>query len=144
MKWLVAAIGRPKLPFARAGIDEYLHRLGRFAPVEFAPLRISGDEGRALLDRTEGFHRIVMDERGKPLTSVEFSRLIGNLELHGTRGTAVLVGGADGHSAEVRERADVLLAVSRFTLQHELALLVMLEQIYRAYGILRGTPYHRE
>lgn len=144
MKWTIAAIGRPKLPFARAGIEEYLGRIQRFTPVEFAPLRAGGDEGRALLERSAGCHRIVMDERGRQLTSTEFSRMVGDLELRGVKNAAVLVGGADGHSAEVRDRADLLLSVSRFTLQHELALLTMLEQIYRAYGILRGTPYHRE
>jgi Uncharacterized conserved protein len=144
MKWTIAAIGRPKLPFARAGIEEYLGRIRHFAPIEFSPLRAGGDEGLALLERSEGCHRIVMDERGRQLTSPEFSRVVGDLELHGVKNVAVLVGGADGHSERVRKQADLLLGVSRFTLQHELALLVTLEQIYRAYGILRGTPYHRD
>lgn len=144
MRWIIAAIGRPKLPFARAGIDEYLARIARFSPIEFAALRPGASEGRSLLERTEGCFRIVLDERGQALTSMEFSRRIGGFELGGTHRAAILIGGADGHSPEVRSAADIVLSLSRFTLQHELAALLALEQLYRAYGILRGTPYHRE
>jgi 23S rRNA (pseudouridine1915-N3)-methyltransferase len=146
MKWLIACIGKPRLPYARLGIEDYLARARRFAEIEVLPLKggSQAEEGRALIERTEGCHRIVLDERGERLGSAEFSAFIDRLEQSSTRRVAVLVGGADGHSAEVRARADRVLSLSPLTLQHELALLVLLEQIYRGYSILRGTPYHRE
>jgi len=146
MKWTVAAIGKPRLAYARLGIDEYLQRSRRFAEIELLTLKGGSqvEESRSLLDRTEGCHRIVLDERGKSLSSSEFARMIDTLEQSGLRRIAVLVGGADGHIPEVREKANLVLALSPLTLQHELALLVLLEQIYRGYSILRGTPYHRE
>ncbi len=146
MKWLIASIGRPRLAHARLGVEDYLSRSRRFAEVELLALRggTSAGEGRALLERTAGCHRLVLDERGDRLTSREFARLIDGLEQTSVRRAAVLVGGADGHSADVRGQADRVLSLSSFTLQHELALVVLLEQIYRAYSILRGTPYHRE
>lgn len=146
MKWLIASIGKPRLPHARLGIDDYLARCRRFADVEWLALRhgSSADEGRALLEKTAGCPRLVLDERGERLTSAEFSRLIDQLEQTSVRRVAVLVGGANGHLPEVRAQADRVLSLSAMTLQHELALVVLLEQIYRGYSILRGTPYHRE
>lgn len=147
MKWLVACIGKPRLAHARLAIDDYLERARHYAPIEFLPLRAgpsAAEEGRQLLDRSEGCHRLVLDERGERLTSAEFARLITDLERTSVRRVAVLVGGADGHTADTRGRADRLLSLSSLTLQHELALVVLLEQIYRGYSILRGSPYHRE
>jgi 23S rRNA (pseudouridine1915-N3)-methyltransferase len=97
-----------------------------------------------LLERTEGCRRLVLDERGERLTSRQFARLIEELELGGVRRAAFLVGGSDGHSEEVRAKADRVLSLSSLTLQHELALVVLLEQLYRGYAILRGLPYHRD
>lgn len=146
MKWLIASIGRPRLAYARLGIDDYLTRLRRHADVELLALRggTAAEEGRALLERTAGCHRIVLDERGDRLSSTEFARLIDGLQQDRVRRVAVLVGGADGHRAEVRAQADQVLSLSPMTLQHELALVVLLEQIYRAHAILSGAPYHRE
>ena len=146
MKWLLATIGKPRLAYARAGIEEYLQRCRHFADVEVLALRggSAAEEGRALLERTEGCHRLVLDERGERLTSRQFARVIEELELTGTRRAAFLVGGSDGHSDEVRAKADRVLSLSSLTLQHELALVVLLEQLYRGYAILRGLPYHRD
>jgi 23S rRNA (pseudouridine1915-N3)-methyltransferase len=146
MKWLIATIGKPRLEYARLGIDDYLQRSRRFAEIELVALKGGSQsaEGAALLERTAGCHRIVLDERGERPTSAEFAKMIDTLQLAGTRRVALLVGGADGHSPEVRSRADRVLSLSPLTLQHELALVVLLEQIYRGYSILRGTPYHRE
>ncbi len=146
MKWLIASIGKPRLDYARLGIDDYLKRSRHYAEIELLALRggSPAEEGRALLERTAGCLRLVLDERGDRLTSRQFSQMIGDLELAGTRRAAVLVGGAEGHDTQVRAQADRVLSLSSLTLQHELALVVLLEQIYRGYSILRGTPYHRD
>jgi len=147
MKWKIVAIGRPSLKHAKAGIEEYTKRLRRHAPVEVIhPGRDAGREANSarLLEASEGGLRIVLDERGESFTTEGLAQLVRDWQLDGAvKQVAFLVGGADGHTDELRSRADRVLALSSFTLQHELALLVLLEQIYRIHTLLRGEPYHR-
>jgi len=147
MKWKVVVIGKPSLAYARAGIDEYLSRLKHYASVDVQYLKDAGSvegNGERLLAASDRCLRVVLDERGKSLTTAE---LVDWVKVQGMDGTvkqiAVLVGGADGHSDEVRKQADVLLNLSKLTLQHELALLTFLEQLYRVHTVIRGEPYHR-
>ena len=92
------------------------------------------DESR--LAPPKGSRLVVLDERGKDLTTAQFARLLAG-------STAFVIGGAEGLSAAVKDRADVLLRVSSFTLPHALAQVVLLEQLYRAATLLTGHPYHR-
>lgn len=146
MKWSIIAVGKPKLSYARAGIEDYLGRIGRVAEVEFVAVKESSAklEGAELLAKSQGAYRIVLDERGRAFSSVEFADFVGERRDRGVRWFATLIGGADGHIAETRKAGDLVLALSRLTLQHELATLVAAEQIYRAHTILAGGPYHRE
>ena len=91
-------------------------------------------------------HVYALDERGDMPTSTEFARdVLGEEELRGGGATVVFaIGGADGHAPEVRRQAKRLLAFGRMTIAHRLARIVLLEQIYRGYRILRGEPYHRD
>ena len=113
--------------------------------IEMMPLRDGTQSQVALraLDASDGAWRIVLDERGRQLGSVPFAKWIENQELNSRKCTAFLIGGADGHPPEVRAAADETWSLSAMTLQHELALVVLMEQIYRACTILRGGPYHR-
>ena len=87
----------------------------------------------------------MLDERGKMPTTRDFAGQLSALELRGDIKTvAFLIGAADGHNPSVRQAADMILSVSGFTLQHELALVVLLEQLYRVASIKAGTPYHRD
>jgi 23S rRNA (pseudouridine1915-N3)-methyltransferase len=97
-----------------------------------------------MLDATAGSLRVLLDERGKHQRSLELAGWIKARELEGCKHVSLLIGGANGHSAELREAVRERWTLSAMTLQHELALVVLLEQIYRAYSILRGEPYHRE
>jgi 23S rRNA (pseudouridine1915-N3)-methyltransferase len=92
------------------------------------------DESRIAVPK--GARRVVLDERGRVVTTVQFSKL-----LHSE--AAFLIGGADGLSDKTKEQADVLLRLSSLTLPHALAQVVLLEQIYRAATLLTGHPYHR-
>jgi len=146
MKWRLLAIGKPALPFARAGIEEYEKRLRRYAPTEI--VYASKDQGREangahLLKSSEGALRLVLDERGADWATEGFAERIAEWQLAGVKRVAVLVGGAEGHTDETRSAADHVLRLSTFTLQHELALLVFLEQLYRVHTLLKGEPYHR-
>jgi len=146
MRWTIFAIGKPKLDFARLGIDEYASRLKPFAPVRIEYLKAAdrADESRTLMERSEGMLRMVLDERGDHVTSRELAKKIDAWEQRGPRDFALLIGGADGHTDELRKAADWKWSLSKLTLQHELALVVMLEQLYRAYTIKAGLPYHRD
>ncbi len=101
-------------------------------------------ESAALLERSNGYFRIVMDERGEHLTSRALAGRLSQWEQSRTKGIALLIGGADGHTEALRAQSDWLWSLSKLTLQHELALVVVLEQIYRAYSIKAGLPYHRD
>ncbi len=147
MKWQILTIGKPSLAYAKSGVAEYFKRLQRYTQLEIRSIaKESGREknSRALLNASEGCFRIVMDERGKSVSTVEFSKKIQAWQMDGSvKNIAILINGADGHSDEVREKSDLTLSLSSFTLQHELALLVLLEQIYRVHTLLKGEPYHR-
>lgn len=140
-------IGKPALAYARTGIADYLSRLKHYVPVDVQYLKDAGSvEGNAkrLLEASEGCLRLVLDERGNSLTTAELVDWVKGQTMDGrVKQVAVLVGGADGHAEETRKKADVLLNLSKLTLQHELALLVFLEQIYRVHTVMRGEPYHR-
>ena len=146
MRWQVFAIGKPRLEFARLGIDEYVGRMRPFAPLQLNYLKSTTQAGEslALVERSKGMLRVVLDERGEEVTSRGLAQKLSDLEMHGKRDIAILVGGADGHTDEVRESAGWLWSLSKLTLQHELALMLAMEQLYRAYTIKSGLPYHRD
>lgn len=145
MKWRILAIGKPALGFAKEGADEYLKRIRRYTSAEFSCFKESGREenSRRLLEASEGCLRIVLDERGDLMTTAQLAKRLDQWELDRVKQAAVLIGGADGHSDAVRDAADCVLGLSRLTLQHELALVVWLEQLYRVCTLRRGESYHR-
>lgn len=146
MKWNVVTVGKPALLWAKAATEDYSKRLRKMASVELVTIREGGtaQNGVRSLEASKDSLRIVLDERGRQMSSMEFSKWIEKQEMGGRKRVSFLIGGADGHSPEVKAAADELWSLSTMTLQHEMALVVLLEQIYRAYSILRGTPYHRE
>jgi len=144
--WRVFAIGKPKLAYAKSGVEEYAARLRPVVSLEIEWLKNSTreSESAALLERSTGYFRITMDERGEHLASRAFAGRLAQWEQSRTKGIALLIGGADGHTEELRKQSDWLWSLSKLTLQHELALVVALEQIYRAYAIKANLPYHRD
>lgn len=146
MRWHIFAIGKPKLDFAKLGLEEYASRLKPFVEVRFEYLKGSSAplESLNLLERTKAMFRVVLDERGAEISSRALASRITEWETHSKRDFALIVGGADGLSDDLRAAAGWMWALSQLTLQHELALLVALEQLYRAYTIKAGMPYHRD
>lgn len=144
MKLRVCVIGKPKLLYAKAGVEAYLKRLQRYTRLELLYLKegTPAQEGQRLLEASEGYKRVVLDERGQMPDTLAFMAQLTAWEM-GEKGVAFLIGGAEGHSQTVREEADWLLALSKLTLQHELALVVLLEQLYRVETLKRSEPYHR-
>jgi len=148
MKWRVLTIGKPALRYTQAGSEEYLKRLRKYAQVELVHLKAAPEPKatRSILDASEGSLRIVLDERGRnDMDTKAFAKWVADREMDGaTKQVSVLIGGSDGHSKETRQTADLILTLSPFTLQHELALVVFLEQLYRVCSLRAGAPYHRE
>jgi 23S rRNA (pseudouridine1915-N3)-methyltransferase len=144
--WRILAAGKPALVYAKKGIEEYLKRLTRGAKVELVYVKAGSAEAVSadLLSRSEGTYRVALDERGKAWTTGEFVKKVNAWEMDpGVKTISLLIGASDGHTEELREKCHQTWALSPLTLQHELALVVLLEQLYRAYSIKRGEPYHR-
>ena len=146
MRFHIFVIGKPKLDFARSGLEEYAARLRPYVPAELHYLKATTQAGEslALLERSKGMFRIVLDERGEQVASREVAKKLADWEMHGPRDLALLIGGADGHTNAVRQAAGWRWALSKLTLQHEMSLVLTLEQLYRACTIRAGHPYHRD
>jgi 23S rRNA (pseudouridine1915-N3)-methyltransferase len=146
MRWKILAIGKPKLNFVAEGMARYADRLRPFASVQLCFLKGKGGESESaiLRERSNGTFRIVLDESGELVTSRALAQKVGRWERANVRIASLLVGGAQGHDPSLRQCADWVWSLSPLTLQHELALLVALEQLYRAHAINAGLPYHRD
>ena len=147
MRLRVLAIGKPKLAFAKSGVEEYLSRIRPFNTVQLDFLK-SGTretESEALVSKSHGMLRVVLDEHGEEVSSRGLAdRLTAWERAPGIKEIAFLIGGADGHTESLKAVANWKWSLSRLTLQHEMALVLVLEQIYRAYTIKSGGPYHRD
>ena len=144
MKHLIVTVGKPALAYARAGAEEYFSRLQHYGSFEWRQIKSGGLQGERLLSASTGWFRVVLDERGMPVGTRDLAKKFTKWELSTVKGLAFLIGGSEGHAKEVREAADWIWSLSPLTLQHELALVVMLEQIYRVQSLRRGEPYHRD
>lgn len=147
MRLRVLAIGKPRLAFAKSGVEEYLKRLGTFTSLRLDFLKSGSreSESEALHSNSAGMFRVVLDEGGEEVTSRGLADRVTQWErTPGIKEVAFLIGGADGHAERVKASADWTWSLSQLTLQHEMSLLILLEQIYRAYTIKKGGPYHRD
>ena len=143
MKIKIAWIGKTKEPAIAALTEEYLKRIGRYVPVEGVMLR---DETALLASCSRGTKGeptlVLMDSRGKEFSSEQFARFLGEYQDRNPLPLVLAVGGADGFSDLARAAAQHTISLGRMTLAHELARVVLLEQVYRAFTILKGHPYH--
>ncbi len=142
MKIFLGAIGKLKEPYFVAAEDEYRKRLRPYCTLTVHEAK---DEAALLKALPDGAQLYVFDERGELLSSAQFADILATEAQHGKGAPiAFLIGGADGHSDAVRKRAKKLIAFGRLTIAHRLVRIVVLEQLYRAFKIVRGEPYHRD
>lgn len=140
----IVAVGRLRTPWLQQGCEDYLRRIGKFARAEVVEVDDStpATEAKELLARAKpgAGNRVLIacDRQGEAWTSQQLSQLLGR---HGS--PTFLMGGPEGLHTEVLDAADHCFGMGRITLPHELARLVLLEQIYRGLTMLRGHPYHR-
>ena len=159
MKIKLVTVGKLKEKYLKDGIAEYSKRISRFAAVEMieladekTPDRASDSENEKILD-LEG-NRIlskigdrefvvVLAIEGKTLSSEEFSKQLEQASINGFSTLTFVIGGSLGLSPQVKKRATLSLSFGRLTLPHQLMRLVLVEQIYRAFTIQQGSPYHK-
>jgi 23S rRNA (pseudouridine1915-N3)-methyltransferase len=143
VKIKVVWIGKTKSPAIQALTDEYLKRLSHYAETEGVALK---DEAALLklcaADARPKQALILLDSKGKQLSSEEFSKFLGDHQDRNPSPLLLAIGPANGFSEETRKSATLVLSLGKMTLAHELARVVLLEQLYRAFTILKGHPYH--
>ncbi len=139
MRYRLVAVGRVKDPALRAACDEYIDRLRHYTRVEEREVK---EEARVLGAVPEGTRLVALTRRGEEWTSGQLAEWTGRWEMDG-RDVTFAIGGADTLPDEVLRKAERLWSLSRLTLPHELARVVVYEQLYRAHTIRRGEPYHR-
>ncbi|MCC6334063.1 MAG: 23S rRNA (pseudouridine(1915)-N(3))-methyltransferase RlmH [Myxococcales bacterium] len=151
MKLTFLSVGKDRSGLFAPGVEEYASRLSHVAKVQLVELHASKasgvkaktEEGEALLAKLSPRDALVaLDERGRALSSVDFAAWLGRQQDSG-RDVAFAIGGDEGLADEVRTKAALVLSLSAMTLPHRLARLVLLEQVYRAFTILRREPYHK-
>ena len=156
MKITGGAVGKLKERFWADACAEYVKRLSAYASIKMVeipdrdPAKTGGEEaGRALEGKAilaaipERSHVVLLDIGGKERSSEEIASHLNDLMLRGESSITFVIGGSCGVSSEVRARADERLSFGRITLPHNLARVVLLEQVYRAFKIMRGEPYHK-
>lgn len=157
MKITLAVIGKTEVGFVRQGIEEYVKRLQYYVTFN---IQYIGDvrntrnmseaqqkaaEGKALLATLEASDYVVLlDEHGSERTSMDFSQWLERRMASGSKRLVFVVGGPYGFSQDVYQRANEKMSLSKMTFPHELVRLIFVEQLYRAFTILRNEPYHHE
>jgi 23S rRNA (pseudouridine1915-N3)-methyltransferase len=144
VKIKVAWIGKTKEPAIQALTAEYLKRLSAYTQVE--PLAVGSEAALLKLTARTANHPsstlVLLDNCGKQFTSEEFARFLDDRQNRSSQPLLFAVGPANGFSDEARKAALLLVSLGKMTLPHELARVVLLEQLYRAFTILKGHPYH--
>lgn len=151
----IIVLGQTKLPFLSEGQKFYLDRLRHYAAVEWTELRASSinrkssarsireQEGKSIMKSLmERDYVFALDQKGDAFDSIDLARHIEKLSMVQDRMTFV-IGGVLGLSENVLKRAQTVISLSRFTLTHEMSRLFLLEQLYRAFTIIRGEKYHK-
>jgi 23S rRNA (pseudouridine1915-N3)-methyltransferase len=151
LKIKVAWIGKTKEAAILSLTEEYLERISRYVPVEgitlkddAALLEMSGraSPAKSGKDGAAKSTLVLMDSRGKQFSSEEFAQFLGDYQDRNPLPLVFAVGAADGFKEAARTAAQFTVSLGKMTLAHELARVVLLEQIYRAFTILKGHPYH--
>jgi len=146
MKFRFLWVGKTKDKNWRALQEEYLARLSHFVRCEIVELKDAGKEieGKLILDKlNQSTFVCLLDVKGRSISSHDLAANLKNWQNRGIKEVTFIIGGAEGVASEVVERADNSLSLSFLTFTHEMARVVMLEQLYRAFTIIKGFPYQK-
>ncbi len=151
----IVCVGKLKEKYFKDGIAEYVKRMSRFAKVKIVQVpdeklspaemeQVKEIEGKRILDKIKDKEYVYVTAiKGKERTSEAFAKELSNLTTYGHSDITFVIGGSLGTSDAVNKRADDLISFGKFTMPHQLMRLVLIEQIYRAFMINSGSPYHK-
>ena len=142
MKLHVITIGQPKLAYAQAGWAEYWNRLKHYHDLRVTHIADKHNDAAHILEAAANSYKVALEIAGKEFSSPELAQFLEKRALDG-REVSFIIGGPDGLPTEVRQAADFQWSFGRLTLPHDLAMVALLETLYRASTINAGQPYHR-
>ena len=138
----LVVVGKLHQPFAEL-VKEYLKRCGKFnSAIELVELKEDKNIEKNILAKAEKSFLVLLDEKGKEMTSQKLASFFEQRMMIG-KDLIFVIGGTDGHSEELKQKADLLFSLSQLTFAHELATVLFAETIFRALSIVAGHPYHR-
>ena len=140
MKIRLLMLGKTRRPEMNAVLADYVKRIGRSCPIEITEVR-HGDAAGKKLDADQGATILLLEAGGRVYDSGAFAKWLGEQRVRGTRELIFVCGDADGFPDVLRERVKQKVSLSAMTYSHELARVMLAEQIYRAFAILSGSPY---
>ena len=156
MRIVLLFVGKTKEKFILNGIDYYLGKLKHYVKTETRiikpePIKESSNSALIISQESEKIFKtvkndgplILLDREGKQFSSEEFSKLVHKYQKEGNRNIFFAIGGPLGVSEQLKKQAHLVISLSRLTFTHEMARLILLEQLYRAFTILRGEKYHK-
>ena len=142
MKLHIITIGQPKLAYAKSGWEEYRRRLEHYHQLRVTHIADKHNDAAHILQIAQGSYTVAMVIEGPQLTSSQLAAFLADQTLQ-AREVSFLVGGPDGLPAEVIKQADSRMGLSKLTFPHDLAMVILLETLYRSSTINAGQPYHR-
>jgi len=144
VKIKIAWIGKTKEAAITSLTEEYLKRISRYVPVDGVTVRDEADLLAKFGTASKGTKStlVLLDSRGKEFSSEQFAKFLGDYQDRNPLPLVLAIGAADGFSDTARSSAQSVISLGKVTLAHELARVVLLEQVYRAFTILKGHPYH--
>jgi len=155
MKIVVLSVGRVRQRFVLDAEGEYLQRikgsfhvelveLGMESPESMKPAEVQAREAEEVLKKTKSYdYLVVLDERGKEMTSKALSEFVQARMNSGIKSVCFVIGGAYGFAEKVRQEADLILSLSALTFPHQLTRMLLVEQLYRAHTLIKGISYHK-
>ena len=146
MRLQIVSVGRKQADRTEPLVEDYLQRISKFVPIDSVVLKPDNEAriaARMLKESKKSQVLVALDERGQAYTSQRFAKLIASWMNDGISRITFVIGGADGLPKDVTKQANIRLGLSKMTLPHRLARLVLTEQIYRAFCIVRGVPYQK-
>ena len=157
MKITLLTVGKTDRDWVKQGLDLYISRLKHYIPFTLTEIpelknvsslsesQIKTKEGELILKLLRPSDDVILlDEKGKQYTSMEFSRLIQDKMTYSGRDIVFVIGGAYGFAPEVYDRASSKISLSKMTFSHQMVRTIFVEQVYRAFTIMKGEPYHHE
>ena len=157
MKLSLITVGKTDVKWVKEGLDTYTSRLSHYIPFSVTEIpelknvsslsheQIKEKEGELILSKLKPADELILlDERGKEFRSVEFASFLEEKLLHSGKDIVFVIGGAYGFSPAVYERSNSKLSLSKMTFSHQMVRTIFAEQLYRAFTIIKGEPYHHE